>query len=294
MGAGHPEQAGRLRSIDRALEDPFFEGLARVEAPEATREALGRVHPESYLRLLEDACPREGLTALDADTAMCPATLEAARRAAGGAVLAVDAVMTASADTAFVAMRPPGHHAGVRTPMGFCFMNNIAIAARHARAAHGAERVAIVDFDVHHGNGTQEIFWADRDVLFCSSHQAPFYPGTGARHEAGEHGNVVNAPLFAGSTGDAFAEAYSDVILPRVKEFAPDLILISAGFDAHRDDPLGGLRLEEQDFGEITKRLMDIADRCCEGRIVSLLEGGYNLDALARSVAAHVKALMGS
>jgi acetoin utilization deacetylase AcuC-like enzyme len=172
-------------------------------------------------------------------------------------------------------------------------MNNIAVAARHARAAHGAERVAIVDFDVHHGNGTQEIFWADKDVLFCSTHQWPFYPGTGARGETGEHGTIVNAPLFSGSTGDAFAEALADVILPRVKGFAPDLILISAGFDAHEDDPLGGLRLKEQDFGDATKRLMEIADRCCKGRVVSLLEGGYDLDALGRCAAAHVTALMG-
>jgi acetoin utilization deacetylase AcuC-like enzyme len=178
--------------------------------------------------------------------------------------------------------------------MGFCFLNNIAVAAHHARAAHGAERVAIVDFDVHHGNGTQEIFWSDASVLYCSTHQAPFYPGTGARSETGEHDTIVNAPLFAGSTGDAFQEAFADIVLPRMKSFAPDLILISAGFDAHERDPLGGLRLAEQDFSEATKRLMDLADRCCEGRIVSLLEGGYDLEALERSVAAHVLALMGA
>ena len=293
MGAGHPERPDRLRAIEHALADERFRALMRVEAPAATEEALTRVHPDVYLRLLEEAAPRQGLTALDADTAMCPATLEAALRAAGGAVAAVDAVMGGEADNAFVAMRPPGHHAGARNPMGFCFMNNIAVAARHARAAHGAERVAIVDFDVHHGNGTQEIFWADKDVLFCSTHQWPFYPGTGARGETGEHGTIVNAPLFSGSTGDAFAEALADVILPRVKGFAPDLILISAGFDAHEDDPLGGLRLKEQDFGDATKRLMEIADRCCKGRVVSLLEGGYDLDALGRCAAAHVTALMG-
>ena len=294
MGPGHPERPDRLRVIERCLEHERFQALERRAAPLAAREALLRVHPETYLRALEEAAPREGLTALDPDTMMCPKTLEAALHAAGGGVAAVDEVMTGAANTAFVAVRPPGHHAGARTPMGFCFFNNIAVAARHARAAHGAERVAIVDFDVHHGNGTQEIFWSDASVLFCSTHQAPFYPGTGGRNETGEHGTIVNAPLFAGATGEAFLEAFADAILPRVKDFAPDLILISAGFDAHADDPLGGLLLQEQDFSEVTKRLMDIADHCCGGRIVSMLEGGYDLDALGRSASAHVLALMGA
>ena len=178
--------------------------------------------------------------------------------------------------------------------MGFCFLNNVAIAAREALEGHGAERVAIVDFDVHHGNGTQDIFWSDKSVLFCSTHQAPFYPGTGGRNETGAHDTIVNAPLLAGSDGEVFAEAFAEVILPRVKAFRPDLILISAGFDAHADDPLGGLRLQAEDFGEVTKRLLDLADRLCERRIVSLLEGGYDLDALGASVAAHVAALMGA
>jgi acetoin utilization deacetylase AcuC-like enzyme len=294
MGAGHPECPDRLRAIGRHLEGARFQMLARVEAPLAEQEVLLRVHPESYLRALEQAAPREGLAAFDSDTAMCPKTLEAAQRAAGGAVKAVDDVMSGTADTAFVAMRPPGHHANADTPMGFCFLNNIAIAARHARAAHGAERIAIVDFDVHHGNGTQDIFWTDEHVLFCSTHQAPFYPGTGGRSETGVFNTIVNAPLFAGSSGDAFQEAFADVVLPRVNAFAPDLILISAGFDAHERDPLGGLCLKEQDFSEVTKRLMDIADRRCSGRVVSVLEGGYDLDALGRSVSAHVLALMGA
>jgi acetoin utilization deacetylase AcuC-like enzyme len=294
MGAGHPERPDRLRAIERQLEDERFHMLARVEAPIAQRNALLRVHPESYLSALEEASPKEGLAALDSDTAMCPNTLEAAWRAAGGAVAAVDEVMGGTADTAFVAMRPPGHHASAENPMGFCFLNNVATAAQHARATHGAERVAIIDFDVHHGNGTQNIFWADENVLFCSTHQAPFYPGTGGRNETGDFNTIVNAPLFAGSTGDAFQEAFADVVLPRINAFAPDLILISAGFDAHERDPLGGLRLKEQDFGEVTKRLLDVADRRCKGRVVSLLEGGYDLDALARSVSAHVLALMGA
>jgi acetoin utilization deacetylase AcuC-like enzyme len=294
MGAGHPEQPDRLRAIERRLEEERFQPLARVEAGVAAREELLRVHPESYLRSIERAAPREGLTALDSDTLMCPQTLDAALRSAGGAVLAIDEVMRGAADTAFVAVRPPGHHAGPTTAMGFCFFNNIAVAARRAVAVHGVERVAIVDFDVHHGNGTQEIFWADKTVLFCSTHQAPYYPGTGAASETGEHDTIVNAPLWAGSTGADFLEALTGRIIPRLKDFKPDILLISAGFDAHQDDPLGGLRLTERDYGEATKRLMDVADRSAGGRVVSLLEGGYDLDALGRSAAAHVQALMGA
>ncbi|PWB81904.1 MAG: acetoin utilization protein [Methylocystaceae bacterium] len=294
MGPGHPEQPDRLRAIERHLENERFQALARVDAVAAPREALLRVHPESYLSALERSVPREGLTALDPDTLLCPHTLEAAFHAAGGAVAAVDEVMSGSADTAFVAVRPPGHHAGPTTAMGFCFLNNVATAARHAAAVHGAERVAIVDFDVHHGNGTQEIFWADRNVLFCSTHQAPYYPGTGATGERGDFDTIVNAPLWAGAGGDDFHEALTTVVLPRVKRFEPDLLLISAGFDAHQNDPLGGLRLTEHDFSEATKRLMDVADRSAKGRVVSLLEGGYDLDALGRSVSAHVLALMGA
>jgi len=293
MGPGHPEQPDRARAVEAALAAPRFSALERRVAPTAQREDLARAHPESYLRALEQASPDKGYVALDADTAMNPQTLNAALHAAGGAVAAVDAVMRGSADNAFAATRPPGHHAGAATPMGFCFLNNIAVAARRAMAEHGAERVAIVDFDVHHGNGTQEIFWSDEKVLFCSTHQAPFYPGSGGLNERGAFDNVVNAPLRAGSDGERFAEALREAILPRLKRFAPDLLLISAGFDAHAADPLGGLRLEAQDFAETTKRLMDIADQCCSGRLVSLLEGGYDLEALALSVAAHVGALAG-
>jgi acetoin utilization deacetylase AcuC-like enzyme len=293
MGPGHPERPERVRAIDAALSESRFRELLRIVAPKAPRESVLRAHSEDYLDALEKAAPSEGLTPLDADTAMNACTLEAALFAAGGALAAVAAVMEKRAQNAFVVARPPGHHAGVATPMGFCFLNNVAIAARQAIAVHGAERVAIVDFDVHHGNGTQEIFWADPNVLFCSTHQAPFYPGTGWRDERGDYGTIVNAPLCAGADGELFLEALREVVLPRVTAFGPDLLLISAGFDAHRDDPLGGLRLEEQDFFEATQRLVETAEKCCAGRVVSLLEGGYELDALGRSVAAHVAALQG-
>jgi acetoin utilization deacetylase AcuC-like enzyme len=223
---------------------------------------------------------------------MMPATLEAARRAAGGAVLAVDEVMRGRIDNAFVATRPPGHHAERATPMGFCFFNNAAVAARHAQAVHGAERVAIMDFDVHHGNGTQDIFWSDASVLYASTHEMPLYPGTGARSETGEFGTIVNAPLRAGDRGEQFRAAMTEVVLPRIDAFRPDLLIISAGFDAHRDDPLANLELVELDFAWATLRLMDLADRHAKGRLVSVLEGGYDLRALAQSAAAHVLALM--
>ncbi len=224
MGPGHPECPQRLRAIDQALTSQRFQWLDRHKAPPAAREDVARVHPEAFLDALAAASPREGYVLLEADAAINPKTMEAALFAAGGAVAAVDAVMTREAETAFVAARPPGHHAGVASPMGFCFLNNVAIAAKAAIAKHGAERVAIVDFDVHHGNGTQEIFWSDRQVLFCSTHQAPFYPGTGGLNERGEHDTIVNAPLPAGADGYLFAQAFSEVIAPRIKAFAPDLI----------------------------------------------------------------------
>jgi acetoin utilization deacetylase AcuC-like enzyme len=229
---------------------------------------------------------------IDADTSMSPGTLEAALRAVGAAAQAVDEVMAGKVRNAFSAMRPPGHHAERAQAMGFCFFNNVAIAARHAQQAHGAERVAIVDWDVHHGNGTQDIFWGDPSVLYCSTHEMPLYPGTGATSERGEHDTIVNAPLRAGDGGERFREAFETVILPRVEAFRADLILISAGFDAHWRDPVANLQLTEADFAWATRKLMAIADRRCGGRVVSLLEGGYDLEGLARSVAAHVKALM--
>ena len=292
MGEGHPERPERMRAIDRALESEIFQMLARDSAPRASVEALTRVHPADYVAALENASPKEGRVRIDQDTSMSSGTWEAAIRSAGGAVFAVDEVMTRRIDNAFVATRPPGHHAEVSTPMGFCFFNNAAVAARHAQIVHGAERVAIVDFDVHHGNGTQDIFWNDKSVLYASSHEMPAYPGTGALGERGEHDNIVNAPLRAGDAGEAFREAYETALLPRVEAFAPDLILVSAGFDAHVRDPLGNLRLREEDFAWITRKLMAIAQRRCGGRVVSVLEGGYDLTGLARSVAAHVGALM--
>jgi acetoin utilization deacetylase AcuC-like enzyme len=292
-GAGRPDQPQRLRAVAAALEAPRFSALRRAEAPAAAREAILRVHAPSLLARLEAASPHDGLAALGADIVMSPGTLEAALHAAGGAVLAVGEVMRGAANNAFVAMRPPGHHATRESAMGFCFLNNAAVAARHAMIAHGAERVAIVDFDVHHGNGLQQIFWDEPNVLYCSSHQMPLYPGTGARSERGAHDNIVNAPLAKGDDGARFAEAWRE-ILPRVDAFAPDILLICAGFDGHLHDPLGGLRLQREDFAELTLRLMEIAARRCGGRIVSLLEGGYRPEDLAACVAAHVGALSGA
>jgi acetoin utilization deacetylase AcuC-like enzyme len=288
----HPERQDRMRAIENALEDECFAWLIREQAVEAARETVALVHPELYIQSIIDAVPLEGLVAIDEDTSMSPGTLDAALRTAGAATQAVDEVMTGQVRNAFSSMRPPGHHAERAKAMGFCFFNNAAIAARHAQKAHGAERVAIVDWDVHHGNGTQEIFWSDPSVLFCSTHQMPLYPGTGATSECGEHDTIVNTPLRAGDGGDIFREAFEVAILPRVEAFRPDLILISAGFDAHWRDPLADLQLTEADFAWATQKLMDIADRRCGGRVVSLLEGGSDLEGLARSTAAHVKALM--
>ena len=294
MGPGHPERPERIRAVERALEQEAFQMLAREPAPRVLREALLRVHPESYLAAIEEAAPREGFTRLDTDTSMSPGTLEAAMHAAGGATFAVDEVMSGRVANAFVAMRPPGHHAERATPMGFCFFNSAAVAARHAQAAHGAERVAIVDFDVHHGNGTQDIFWDDASVMYGSTHEMPLYPGTGALSERGEHNQIVNSPLRAGDGGDVFRQALEAAILPRLEAFRPDLIVISAGFDAHRLDPLANLNLVEADYAWATRRLMAVADKSCNGRVVSLLEGGYDLEGLSRSAAAHVAALMGA
>jgi acetoin utilization deacetylase AcuC-like enzyme len=290
--AGHPERPDRLRAIEQALEDEKFQSLARVEAPRGPLEIIALCHPMDYIEAIRDASPADGLVRLDADTAMSPGSFEAALRAVGGAKLAVDEVMAGKAANAFVATRPPGHHTETARPMGFCLFNNAAIAARYAQKTYGLERAAVVDFDVHHGNGSQDIFWADQTVMYCSTHEMPLYPGTGAVGERGEFNTIVNAPLSAGDGGSAFKEAFETAILPRLREFKPDIMIISAGFDAHMRDPLANLNLVEADFAWVTKKLMDIADASAKGRVVSLLEGGYDLHGLSRSVAAHVTALM--
>jgi acetoin utilization deacetylase AcuC-like enzyme len=291
-GAGWPDRPERVRAILAALDEARFSALARLDAPRAAHDALLRVHSQAHLARLEHLAPKTGVTHFNTDVVMSAGTMEAALRAAGGAVAAVDAVMQKEARNAFVAARPPGHHARENEAMGFCFLNNAAIAARHAMSAHGAMRVAIFDFDVHHGNGVQDIFWNDKNVLYCSTHQLPLYPGTGAVTETGAHDNIVNAPLRKGDGGDVFRDALKERVLPRLDAFAPDLLILCAGFDAHIHDPLGGLRFVAEDFRDATLRVMEIAARRCGGRIVSMLEGGYNPPDLAGSVAAHVGALM--
>jgi len=290
--AGHPERPDRLRAIEGALEHERFQDLARVEAPAAALETIALCHPMDYVTAIRDATPKAGLARLDADTSMSPGSFEAALRAAGGATYAVDEVIAGRARNAFVATRPPGHHTETARPMGFCLFNNAAIAARHAQKRHGIERAAVVDFDVHHGNGSQDIFWSDPTVMYGSTHQMPLYPGTGAKGERGEHGTVVNAPLSPGDGGEQFRAALETVILPRLRDFQPELLVISAGFDAHVRDPLANLNLLEADFDWATRKLLEIAEKTASGRVVSVLEGGYDLQGLANSVAAHVAALM--
>ncbi len=291
-GPYHPECPDRLRAVLRALDAEEFADLIRAEAPRATVEQLQRVHPENYVTaILGVRPPPEETVALDADTLMSWGSAEAALRAAGAAIAAVDAVMGGEVRRAFCAVRPPGHHAEPGRPMGFCLFANPAIAARHAQAAHGAARVAVVDFDVHHGNGTQACFEQDASLFYASSHQWPLYPGTGAVGERGV-GNIFNATLPPGADGAAFQKTWSTLLLPALDNFAPDLLIISAGFDAHAADPLAQLRVREPDFAWLTAELCAVAERHCGGRVVSLLEGGYDLAALASSAAAHVRVLM--
>lgn len=293
MGPGHPERPDRVRALLQRLDGDRFATLCRVEAPEVARDAILRVHPAQYLDGLLAARPAAGaMTRLDADTVMNEGTWPAVSRAAGGAVLAVEQVVAGQADNAFVATRPPGHHAESAQAMGFCFLNNAAIAARYAQAVLGISRVAIIDFDVHHGNGTQEIFWDDPTVLYCSTHEMPLYPGTGAAGERGTHDTIVNAPLRSGDGSEAFRAAMEGRVFPRLAAFAPDLLIVSAGFDAHRLDPLASLTLVEEDFAWVTRRLLELAQLTAKARVVSLLEGGYDLEGLAASAAAHVGELM--
>jgi acetoin utilization deacetylase AcuC-like enzyme len=288
---GHPERPERYAAVMAGLDGL---DLPREEAQEATDEDLADLHPPSYLDALRRAEPASGEVALDADTWLSPGSLRAARLGAGAALRAVDAVMGGEHAKAFVATRPPGHHALAATPMGFCLFGNVALAARRALDRHGAERVAIVDFDVHHGNGTQALVEDDPRILFVSSHQYPFWPGSGAASHTGPHGTVLNLPLEAGTGSARFRRLIGDHVLPRLDAHRPDLVLISAGFDAHKDDPLGGLALETEDFGWITTALCDVAERHAHGRVVSVLEGGYDLDALRDGVRAHVAALGGT
>jgi len=291
-GMWHPECADRLRVVLRALEAEEFHALIREMAPLASREQLNRVHPQAYIDEILATCPPPGESVeIDGDTLMSHGSAEAAQRSAGGAVMAVDAVMEGWARSAFCATRPPGHHAERAKAMGFCFFANAAIAARHAQAQWGLKRVAILDFDVHHGNGSQDIFERDASVFYGSSHQAQCFPFTGEEHEIG-FGNIINVPLPAGTASASFRAAWSKQILPAVDMFAPELLIVSAGFDAHKADPLAQFRVETQDFAWLTTELLGVARRHCSGKLVSLLEGGYDLPALAASVAAHVRALM--
>ena len=290
-GSYHPESPDRLRAVLEALSEPEFAELVRREAPRADLEDIARVHPKTYIERVLAAVPASGHANLDPDTCLSPRSGEAALRAAGAACAAVDAVISGDADNAFCATRPPGHHAEPTRAMGFCLFNNVAIAAQRARQVHGLERVAVVDFDVHHGNGTQAMFEDDASLFYGSTHQSPLYPGTGMRGETGV-GNIVNVPLRPMAGSVEFRHAVSASILPALDDFRPELIIVSAGFDAHRRDPLAQLDLSEEDYGWVTEELLNVAARHAGGRLVSALEGGYDLAALRASAASHVRALL--
>lgn len=299
-GEGHPERPDRMRVLDKVFADEIFDGLVRDDAPlrDDVEDAILRAHPRHYLDGIKNARPEAGQPSvrLDPDTVLSPGSWEAALRAVGAGLEAVDRVFDGSNDikNAFCQVRPCGHHAEATKAMGFCLFSNAAIAAHYARAQHGADRVAVVDFDVHHGNGTQDIFWSDKDLFLGSTHQMPLYPGTGAPREEGESGNICNAPLNPNDDGGPFRAAFNSRILPAMHDFAPGLIIISAGFDAHEADPLANLRLVEDDFVWATDKLMEAAEQQAGGRLVSMLEGGYDLAALGRSASGHVQMLMGA
>jgi acetoin utilization deacetylase AcuC-like enzyme len=290
--AGHPEQVARLEAIAGALSDHRYDSLDRRLAPVGDVGEVLRCHPQMYFERISEAIPSSGWASLDGDTHVSPGSLDAAMRGVGAICEAVDAVLAGEAHNAFVGTRPPGHHAERETAMGFCLFGNIAIAAKRALDHHGLDRVAVVDFDVHHGNGTQDLLWDEARSLFISSHQSPLYPGTGSAHETGAHGNVFNLPFPPGTGGPVFRQHYEAEVFPALENFRPDLILVSAGFDAHTADPLAQMSLTEEDFAWVTGRICDVAEDTCQGRVVSTLEGGYDLDALGASVAAHVGVLM--
>ncbi len=289
----HPEHPRRLEAVLAALDAPEFLDLERREAPRASTEQLERVHPPDYVEAILAAVPTSGQVALDPDTLLTPGSGEAALFAAGAVCAAVDAVLAGEADNAFCPVRPPGHHAEPSRAMGFCLFNNVAIGALHAREAHRLHRIAVVDFDVHHGNGTQEAFWDDPDLLYVSTHQMPLYPGTGSASERGSNQNVLNLPLPPGAGSQEFRLAFSQQVMPNLVKFDPDFLFISAGFDGHARDPLAGLSLDETDFHWATREVVRFAEHACRGRVVSVLEGGYDPTALGLSAAAHVRALMG-
>ena len=291
-GRFHPENPARLKAVLNGLEAEEFSLLQRREAPRAEIEWIVRAHGRGFVDRMLAAVPKSGHAALDGDTIISPGSGEAALRAAGAVCAAVDAVMTGEARNAFCAVRPPGHHAEREIAMGFCVFNNVAIGAYHARAKHGIRRVAVMDFDVHHGNGTQAMFWDDAELFYASTHQFPLYPGTGAANERGKHNNVVNVPLPPMADGHVFREQFAARIAPALRKFKPEIVLISAGFDAHEADPLASLRFREADYHWATAELIKVAAEFCKGRVVSTLEGGYDLNALAHSAAAHVRALM--
>jgi len=290
-GDHHPERPARLEAVLKALDREEFSALQRRDAPLATVEQIARAHPVAFVEAMLAAMPKAGHIAFDADTVCSPGSKEAVLRACGALVAAVDAVASGEARNAFCAVRPPGHHAEPMQPMGFCIFNNIAVGALHARAAHALGRIAVMDFDVHHGNGTQAMFERDKSLFFASTHQSPLYPGTGARSERGV-GNIVNAPLPPDAGSAEFRAAMEGEVLPALRAFKPDFLLISAGFDAHRADPLANLNLEDADYRWATEKLLEVAKECCGGRLVSTLEGGYDLGALAAASAEHVRALM--
>ena len=290
-GIHHPESPRRLNSVMNKLDEACFKNLVRFDSPMIQVEVISLMHDPNYIDKILESVPTNGLIQLDPDTKLSPGSGEAILRGVGGVCAAIDDVLDAKADNAFYAMRPPGHHAEYSQAMGFCVFNNVAIGAKYAQIKHGVDKVAVVDFDVHHGNGTQHMFELNPSLFYGSSHQFPAYPGTGLASEVGV-GNIVNVPIKPGGGSQIFRQAYREIIIPKLREFNPDLILLSAGFDGHVEDPLCQLNLVTPDFVWVTKELMLVATECCEGRLVSTLEGGYNLDALADSVGAHVSELM--